>query len=100
MLARRTQLHQNFLVEHITPFSSRFQDREHLLRELLRDRDPLLAFGNNPLIVMYQEVLRQARLLAYNDAFWLLSLLTAFLIPPVLLLKSSQTGEKPTPAAA
>ena len=100
MLARRTQLHQNFLVEHITPFSSRFQDREHLLRELLRDRDPLLAFGNNPLIVMYQEMLRQARLLAYNDAFWLLSLLTAFLIPTVLLLKSSQTGEKPTPAAA
>jgi len=96
-LARRSQFHQNVLIENITSFSSIFQNYENLLKQLLLTRDPLLAYGNNPLIVIYKEVMAQARLLAYNDSFWLLGLLTVFLVPMTFLIKSSKPGTGFTP---
>jgi DHA2 family multidrug resistance protein len=42
---------------------------------------------------MYQEVIRQATMLAFNDAFWVMAWLTACLIPLTFLLKRPKKGE-------
>ena len=98
-LARRSQMHQNYLVENITPFSSIFQNYEELLRHFLLSRDAVLGYAQNPLILIYQEVARQAKLLAYNDTFWMLSLITFFLVPVTLFLRSDrpESGEASMP---
>lgn len=87
LLARRAQVHQNFLVENVTPYSLAFQSYYEQIRQWLANHYPGASFGHGPLAAVYQEVLRQANMLAFNDAFWLLSGITAGLLPLTLLLK-------------
>jgi len=95
ILARRSQFHQNLLVENITAFGSALQNYEERLRQFLLERNPLLGYGDNPLVVIYQEVMRQAQLLAFNDTFWLLAFLTAFLVPLTFFFKAREGGAAP-----
>jgi DHA2 family multidrug resistance protein len=90
VLARKAQLHQSFLVEHITPYSATFQRYYQQLREWLATNHPNIADHHGAFALIYQEVLRQARMLAYNDTFQLLALLTAILVPATLFFKSAR----------
>ena len=87
VLARRAQVHQNFLVENVTPYSLTFQTYYEQIKEWLASHYPSASFGHGPLAAVYQEVLRQANMLAFNDSFWVLSGITALLLPLTLLLK-------------
>lgn len=87
ILARRSQMHHSFLVEHITPYSMTFQEYYARMQQWLAGHHPDLAFGHKPLTVIYQEILRQAEMMAFNDTFWLLAWLTAALIPLTLLFR-------------
>jgi DHA2 family multidrug resistance protein len=87
VLARRAQLHQNFLAEHITPYNSTFQHYLEKLKEWLATQDPVLGQGDNPLALIYRAVARQAHMMAFNDAFWILAWLTAIMVPMILLLR-------------
>ena len=92
VLSQRAQVHQHFLVEHITPYDPTFQIyHEQISRWLqthaLQGADPKL-----PLAVIYQEVLRQASMLAFNDAFWVLAWITALLIPFTVLFRRPSEG--------
>ena len=90
VLARRAQVHQNFLVENVTPYSQTFQTYYEQIREWLASHYPSASFGHGPLAAVYQEVLRQASMLAFNDSFWILSGITALLLPLALLLKKPE----------
>jgi MFS transporter, DHA2 family, multidrug resistance protein len=90
VLARRAQVHQNFLVENVTPYSLAFQGYYAQVRQWLESHDPSASFGRGPLAAVYQEVLRQASMLAFNDAFLLLGWIAVLLLPLTLLLKKPE----------
>jgi DHA2 family multidrug resistance protein len=90
VLARRAQVHQNILVENVTPYSLAFQGYYAQVRQWLESHDPSASFGRGPLAAVYQEVLRQANMLAFNDAFLLLGWITAILLPLTLLMKKPE----------
>jgi len=87
VLSQRSQFHQNFLVEHITPYNKVFQERFAAILHWLKANDPGFASPAKVLAVFYKEVLRQASMLAFNDVFWLFAWFTAFLIPMTFILK-------------
>jgi DHA2 family multidrug resistance protein len=95
-LARRAQFHQVHLVEHLTPFDRNFQD---VLPEISRS---LQSRGLNPshsdqgsLGLIYSEVIKQASMLSFNDAFYLLSTMMMLILPLVLLMKKGKESISP-----
>ncbi len=67
MLARRAQLHQTHLIEHLSPYDLPFQEAVSQLESLLDSTD--VALG-----AVYRATLRQAAYLAYMDVFFLQAL--------------------------
>jgi DHA2 family multidrug resistance protein len=93
MLARRAQFHQVHLVEHLTPFDRNFQIALPQISQILQGRwyNPSLS-DQGSLGVIYGEVIRQASMLSFNDAFYLLSMMMMLIIPLVLLMKKGKEG--------
>ena len=87
MLAQQTQVHQSFLVERITPYQPAFQIHYQQILEWLRLHQPSLAYDKNVMAFIYQEILRQANMLAFNDSFRTLAISTAVLIPLTFLFR-------------
>ena len=96
MLAQRTQLHQTFLVESITPYQPAFQIRYQQILEWLRMHQPSLAYHKNVMAFIYQDILRQASMLAFNDSFRVLAIATAVLIPLTLIFRRRNAPSLPT----
>jgi DHA2 family multidrug resistance protein len=96
MLAQRTQLHQTFLVESITPYQPAFQIRYQQILEWLRMHQPSLAYHKNVMAFIYQDILRQASMLAFNDSFRVLAIATAVLIPQTLIFRRRNAPSLPT----
>jgi DHA2 family multidrug resistance protein len=76
---RQTQIHFNELTAHITPFN--------------RDLVPYLGpHGLNPYspeaapVIVY-EIGRQAQMLAFNDIFWFIAMVTLAIIPLIFVMK-------------
>jgi DHA2 family multidrug resistance protein len=78
-------------VENITPSNPAFQIHYQELLQWLQINKPALANPEGILHIVYQEVLRQASMLAFNDTFWIMGWLTACLVPITLLLKAGKT---------
>jgi DHA2 family multidrug resistance protein len=88
VLSRRAQFHQTHLVEHLTPFDSAYQNISGQSSDLLRYRgfpDALSEQGGPG--ILYRELLRQASMLSFNDAFYLVSILMICILPLVFLMK-------------
>lgn len=100
MLAQRSQVHQTFLVEQITPYNPEFQARYQQLFQWFQAHHPESANSAGVLGAMYREVVRQAGMLAFNDAFWLLAWATFLLIPLTFLFRKRSTGGGAPPGGA
>jgi MFS transporter, DHA2 family, multidrug resistance protein len=82
LFVRQTQIHFNELTAHITPYN--------------RDVIPYLGqFGltpyspqSAPLIV--HEIGRQAQMIAFNDIFWFIAMVTFAIIPLIFLMKKPE----------
>jgi DHA2 family multidrug resistance protein len=87
MLQRRAQFHQFRLVENLTIFDHNFQYAEEQFSFLfdLKGFGPLSEKAGLGLI--YRELLRQASMLGFNDAFHLLSILMLCVFVLIFLLK-------------
>lgn len=92
LLTQRSQFHQNFLVENVTPFSTHFQVYMQRLKELLAGQFPTFTDSSRILAALYREVLRQANMLAFNDIFWIFAWFTALLVPLTLLMRPPRDG--------
>jgi len=93
MLARRAQFHQVHLIEHLSPFDRNLQLTIPQMSQLLQDRGfvpSLIDQGNLNLI--YSQVIRQASMLSFNDAFYLLSMMMLLILPLVLLMKKGKAN--------
>ena len=90
-LARRSQLHQNQLIAHVTPY-------DHTARNMLYGmRAWFMMHGSNSVEAMkkamgamYGIVQRQAMLLSFVEAFWIMGVIFLCMLPLVLLLRNAR----------
>ena len=92
LLSQRSQLHQTFLVEHITPFNPNLHAYLDHLTRWLPGRGPAAEGSSVLLAGVYREVLRQSSMLAFNDVFWIFTWFTAILVPMTLLMRPPRSG--------
>jgi DHA2 family multidrug resistance protein len=91
LLARRTQLHQVHLIEHLTPFERNFQLALPQISRILQGRGFIPSLQNQESWgLIYNQLLRQASMLSFNDAFYLLSIIMMLILPLVLLMKKGE----------
>jgi DHA2 family multidrug resistance protein len=91
MVARRAQFHQNHLVAHLTPFDTRYQIASSQLSQSLQQKGfDAVSSHNAGLSGLYGQLLRQASMLSFNDAFYLISILMICTFPLLLLMRRRQ----------
>jgi len=95
ILARRSQFHQNRLIENTTPLNPQFNE---MLKQAGRIFGPSQSgAGKTPYALIQRLLQRQADTLSYIDCFWLLGIAFAFMVPLVFFMKKTKPGR---PAAA
>jgi DHA2 family multidrug resistance protein len=96
MIARKAQFHQFRLVESLTPFDSTYQIAVDRSAQLMQNKGfpPGLA-EHAGVASIYRELLRQASMLSFNDAFHLLSLFMILILPLVFLMRKGKTEGPP-----
>ncbi len=91
VLARRAQFHQTRLIEHLTPFDRNMQVVVPQISEALRQKGfPSSLLDKGSLGVIQGELLRQAAMLSFNDAFYLLSIMMVVVLFFVPLMKKGE----------
>ncbi len=96
VLSRRAQVHQNHLVEHLTPFDSAFQMFSEQGAKFLQYRgfsESAPEYGS--LGMIYRELLRQASMMAFNDAFFLVCIIMSCVLPLVFFMRRAKPGAAP-----
>ncbi|HWR90556.1 MAG TPA: DHA2 family efflux MFS transporter permease subunit [Dissulfurispiraceae bacterium] len=91
MLTRRSQMHQTNLVANLTPFDTAYQAASEQTSQLMQMKGlsgPLADQAG--LGVIYRELLRQASVLSFNDAFLAISVMLLCILPLVLLMRRGQ----------
>ena len=88
MFVHRGQLHQGHLAEHLTRFDRTFTTAVEGGKAFLARRGvPEIAAEPTAIKAIYAQAVRQATALGFNDAFFILSILMACVLPLVLLLR-------------
>jgi DHA2 family multidrug resistance protein len=91
MLARRAQFHQVHLTEHLTSFDRNLQLALPQISQILHGRGFKASLPDQgSLGLVYQQLLREASMLSFNDVFHLLALLMILILPLVLLMKKGE----------
>jgi DHA2 family multidrug resistance protein len=95
LLARRTQFHQSRLVDHLTPFDPAYTIAKGKAAAALVAHG-LPGAGADGMI--YGQLLRQARMLAFNDTFYVTSIMLFSVLILVFFMQRAP-GRAPGPAA-
>ncbi|HEX2449160.1 MAG TPA: DHA2 family efflux MFS transporter permease subunit [Methyloceanibacter sp.] len=82
LFVRQTQIHFNELTAHITPFNRNLAPylSQHGLTPYSPEAAPLVAY----------DIARQAQMLAFNDLFWFIGIVTLAIIPLIFLMKKPE----------
>jgi DHA2 family multidrug resistance protein len=93
MLARRAQIQQTNLVAHLTPFDPAYQMAAQRTSQALEysGLNPALA-DQGSLGLIYYKLLKEASMISFNDAFYILSVLMMLVLPLVLIMRRAKTG--------
>jgi MFS transporter, DHA2 family, multidrug resistance protein len=93
LIARREQYHQSVLVEHVTSLGSQYDTVVHRLQQAY------LAYSASAVDALhraeaqiYKMVQQQAALLSFNDAFWVMAIILAAMVPLALLMRKPPAG--------
>lgn len=96
VIARGAQTHQNVLIEHITPFDRGYQIAVSQAGQALK------YAGINPVVAgaagtetVYGQLLRQASMLSFNEAFYFLSIFMIMILPLVFIMKKGRADTQP-----
>jgi len=96
VLARRAQYHQNYLAEHLTPLDRNYQFAANQTARVLQYNGLTPSVTDQgSLGVIYSNLIRQATMISFNDAFYLLSILIIAVVPLVLLMRRTKEGASP-----
>ena len=94
LLARRAQFHQFRLSEQLNPFDPRYQmGMSKAMGVLGYKTGAASTYAANG--VIYQQLMKQATLFSFTDAFYLATMLLLCVIPFVFLLKRPNNLNKP-----
>lgn len=97
LLARRGQYHQTVLASHVSRYNP-------IVRKMVSASSHALTVrgGSSPAHaldqarrIIYQQVTREATMLSYIDAFWLLAIACAAMIPLLFIMKTNKPGQGP-----
>lgn len=97
-LARDAQVHQTWLVSHLTPYDPALQERLDSIQEALRAQAGDIQAQQQAYGVLYGIVQRQAMLLAFVDNFRWLALLCLLCVPAVWLFQKVTSTKGPVAA--
>ena len=88
MLSRGSQIHQAYLSEHISLFDGDYLQAARQSSQFLTQQgmDPVTAQQGGAGVI-YNELLRQAYMLSFNDTFFILSIMTICLLPFILIMR-------------
>ncbi|NMC93293.1 MAG: DHA2 family efflux MFS transporter permease subunit [Syntrophorhabdus sp.] len=93
-LARRAQFHQSNLVSHLTPFDMPYQIAVEKLKAFFHTlgfTDTMAKMAADGSI--YRNLIKQASMIAFNDTFWLMSIMLVATLPLLLIFKRPRHGE-------
>lgn len=94
VLARRSQFHQSNLVSHLTPFDMTYQIAVEKLQAFFHTlgfTDSMAKMAADGSI--YRSLIKQASMIAFNDTFWLMSIMLVATLPLLLIFKRPRHGE-------
>jgi DHA2 family multidrug resistance protein len=99
MFARRAQLHQSHLTEHLTWYDRNFSAAVEWGRGMLAGRGvPETAAEGTSMKMIYGQAVRQATAMGFNDAFWILSVMMVCVLPLLLLMRRPEHQNSPPPS--
>jgi DHA2 family multidrug resistance protein len=91
LLARRAQVHQAMLVAHLTPYDAPYRSATQGAQQMLMGQGSSAALAHvQAQGMIYGNLIRQANMLAYVDAFWLLGWTFIAMVPFMFLMKSAK----------
>lgn len=100
-ISRRSQVHQNILSSHLVPSDPVYQNMlDRYTRTFLDYGASMIEATNLAIGKIYGELLRQAAILSYSDAFVMMSQLAAFGIVLCFLLPKNDPKTPPQMGAA
>ncbi len=89
-IARVSQVRQTYLVENLSPHNSVFQYKLAMLKSKFMIHYPSVLAARKASGSVYRELLQQARLASFFDAFSVLAFLSIAVIPLVWIIKSKK----------
>ncbi len=95
LVARRSQVYQNYLVEHVAPTSPRLQEYRQALESYLSQIHDAIPDPKQAMALIAALVQQQASLLAYMDSFRIMAYLCLACLPALLLLRRAKKTAKP-----
>jgi len=91
LLARRSQFHQSVLVSHLTPYEANYRDAVASAAAMLHGRGASLPdAAAQAQGLVYGNMQRQAGMLAFSDAFWVMGVLFLLIVPLMFMMKNSR----------
>jgi DHA2 family multidrug resistance protein len=82
LIARRSQSHQNRLVGHATPYSAQYQAKlDGIARVFEQTGSSSATAAKQATMAVYRQLVQQSTQLAYLDAFFILAVATAVMVP-------------------
>ncbi|MGH8013351.1 MAG: DHA2 family efflux MFS transporter permease subunit [Candidatus Binataceae bacterium] len=92
LVSRRTQFHQHNLVAYVTSYDSNVRALNHHLGHLLSRGGLGVAGSHQAVVQLYGALRAEAAMMAYNDAFFMMAMLCAAMVPIALLMKKNKSG--------
>jgi len=92
-LARRAQVHQSQLADHLNPGNPQFQSTLRSMTGVFSGAGPGsggVSAQQHAYAMIQSNVIRQSTMLAYIDNFWVLAVVIGCLIPCVFLIKKAK----------
>jgi DHA2 family multidrug resistance protein len=96
LLVRRSQMHQNYLVDHTYASNPLLRDRLDTLQHLGAQAGGPAQALQLAYARLYQGIQQQAQVLSYIDIIQIFAVITAVMVPLILLvLKKNRPGQSP-----
>ena len=88
ILTRRAQFHQAHLADHLTPFDMPYTLGGNKIAQALQYRglDPALS-SQGGAGAIYEQLLREASMMSFNDVFYILSVMLIMTIPLIFFMR-------------
>lgn len=90
LLARYAQIHQAGMVKHLNPLNEAFYTKLAMAKAALAQYMHISVAGVKANYLMYAQLLKQANLWAFMDAFRVFGIITLIIIPLVFLMDKTE----------